>query len=289
MARSESESGTVMEFLAPGYGYTLEYQARLLDRQTPFQRLEVLQTRLFGNVLRLDGALQCSERDEFFYHEPLVHMAAFSHAAPRSVLIIGGGDGGAAEEVLKHPTVEEVVLAEVDGEVIEAASVHLHSVHRGLLDGADNRLSIEIVDGSAYLASCGRRFDLLILDLTDPGEISGSLYSIDFYRQCLQHLTSQGVMTLHVASPWAQAGRVRRTFANLAAAGFRAAPYLTSIPMSGGSWVMGLCRPMSADDPPPYQRQLSGIPLAYYSPAMHNAMLVQPPYLSSLLSNASSD
>ena len=105
------------EWLTADFGYGV--QARLLHReQTPFQLLEVWESPSFGRMLRLDGALQCSENDEYFYHEPMVHLAALAHERPRRALVFGGGDGGSAEELLKHPDLTAVTLVEVDQQVV---------------------------------------------------------------------------------------------------------------------------------------------------------------------------
>jgi spermidine synthase len=286
LAGPSESGGTLTEALTDGFGYTLRFRKCLLDRRTRFQHLQIFDTEEFGHVLRLDGALQCSERDEFFYHEPLVHMAAFSHPWPTRALVIGGGDGGSAEELLKHASIAEVVLVEIDDQVIQAARQFLASVNGGLFDAPSARFAYVNADGGAYLhahtADDSGRFDLIVLDLTDAGGASAPLYQRGFYRQCLARLRKGGVMTLHIASPWAHPQRVRATIGELVAAGWRVDPFMTSVPMSGGSWLMGLCRPADVVPvglPPMHRRALTGQPLKFYSPEMHRAMLTLPPYV----------
>src|SRR5689334_1273527 len=120
-------------------------------RQTPFQLLEVYETRELGRIFRLDGSNMTSERDEFFYHENLVHPAAMAHPAPRRALVIGGGDGGSSEELLKHRTIERVHMAELDPDVVEVSRKQFRAVHRGAFD--DARLKVTIGDGLAYLGA----------------------------------------------------------------------------------------------------------------------------------------
>src|SRR5690606_20753644 len=103
-----------------------------------------------GRTLRLDGSFMTSEAEEFFYHEAMAHPAAIAHPEPRSVLVIGGGDGGLAEELLKHPSVAELTLVELDGQVIEASRAWLQDVHRGALD--DPRVKVRLEDGAAFIA-----------------------------------------------------------------------------------------------------------------------------------------
>lgn len=283
---ADGPAGVVHEALSPGFGYTLGYRRKLLDKRSRFQHIEVFETEEFGNVLRLDGALQCSEKDEFLYHEALVHMAAFSHPHPVRALVIGGGDGGAAEELLKHPTIVEVVLVEIDKEVVGAASRYLHSVNGGLFDSPDARFRYVDGDGHAYLRQQEEPFDLIVLDLTDAGGPSLPLYGRDFYALCRQRLRSGGLMSLHLASPWAHERRLHRILAELEAARWEVRPFMTSILMSGGIWLMGLCVPEGGPLKgvlPVYRRELAGPALRYYSPEIHDAMRILPPYIRDML------
>ena len=141
----------------------------------------------FGKLFRLDGHFMTSEKDEFFYHENLVHMAAITHPAPERALIVGGGDGGSAEELLKHPSMKSVTLAEIDLAVVDIARKYLGSVHRGRLD--DPRLDAAHRGRLRVRAQRRpRRFDLIVLDLTDPGGPSMPLYTPEFYRACAARL-----------------------------------------------------------------------------------------------------
>src|SRR5512134_3678186 len=134
-------SEKIFERLNEGSG--VYFEGTLVERRrTPFQLLEVYDTPELGRIFRLDGSNMTSERDEFFYHENLVHPAAIAHDAPRSALVIGGGDGGSIEELLKHPSIARVVMAELDPEVLRIARTHFASVHRGRLD--DPRVEIRI-------------------------------------------------------------------------------------------------------------------------------------------------
>ena len=127
------------------------FEGTLVERRrTPFQLLEVYDTPELGRIFRLDGFNMTSERDEFFYHENLVHPAAIAHPGPRRALVIGGGDGGSSEELLKHATIEGVHMAELDPEVIEVAKAQFASIHRGAFD--DPRLKVTVGDVAYGLA-----------------------------------------------------------------------------------------------------------------------------------------
>jgi len=152
-------SDALIEELTADWGFHIRSAQQLEKFASAFQAVEVHDTVPFGKLFRLDGHFMTSEKDEFFYHENLVHPAALTHSRPVRALIVGGGDGGSAEELLKHPTIESVTLAEIDGAVVDISRKYFYAVHHGALD--DPRLTLEIVDGFEYVRSCSGRFDLI--------------------------------------------------------------------------------------------------------------------------------
>ena len=227
------------EFMTDDWGFFVR-SARQYERfNSPYQTVEVHDTVPFGKLFRLDGHFMTSERDEFFYHENLVHPAAVTHPQPERVLIVGGGDGGSAEELLKHPSVKSVTLAEIDLAVVDISRKYLTAVHRGALD--DPRLTLKIGDGFAHVRESAEQYDLIVLDLTDAGGPSLKLYTPEFYRACAARLAPMGALTLHIASPVAHPDRIRATIASLRSAFPVVAPYLTSVPLYGGLWMMACC------------------------------------------------
>ena len=202
-------------------------------------------------------------------------------------LIVGGGDGGSAEEILKHPSIKSVTLAEIDLAVVDISRKYLQQVHRGALD--DPRLTLLIEDGFAFVRNSTELYDLIVLDLTDPGGPSKPLYTPDFYRACAARLTPMGALTLHIASPVAHPARVRSTLANLRSAFAVVAPYLTSVPLYGGLWMMACCSPML--DPRnmkalEVERRIAqrGIgDLQYYNGDTHRAAFALPNFVRTLV------
>ncbi len=276
---------TITETVAPGFAYSLTPTAMLVDFQSAYQHVQVIATEAFGRVLVLDGSFQCSEADEAAYHEPLVHGAMLACASPRRVLIVGGGDGGAAEEVLKHPEVQSVLHVELDGDVIHVCRRHLAAVHGGVLDGADPRYRLLVQDGFTFLEHCSEAFDVIVLDLTDPGGPSSRLYSEPFVQSCADHLAPHGALSLHVGSAWGQAERIgsiatllRRTFTSVQ-------PMLVNVPLSGGPWLMAVCGQGPAGWPASRSVQqrlhaLWGAPLTVVTAITLPAMRALPPRLS---------
>ena len=268
-----------------GFHYTT---SRLVhSRQSEWQLLEILDTPEFGRVLRVDGVTMTSERDEFYYHENLVHVPAVAHREPQNVLIIGGGDGGALEEILKHACVRHVSLVELDAAVIELSSRYLRSIHRGAF--RDPRLTLHFADGRQWLARCEHEFDLILLDLTDPIGPSQALYTAEFYQLCRSRLAKGGILALHVESPVARPHTFARIVATLRSTFEKVRPYLVYVP-TYGTWFAMATASASVD---PIADSVEGMTsrlsersladLRYYNPATHFAAFALPNFILDIL------
>jgi spermidine synthase len=264
------------------------FEGTLVERRrTAFQLLEVYDTAELGRIFRLDGFNMTSERDEFFYHENLVHPAAIAHPDPRQALVIGGGDGGSTEEILKHATIRRVHMAELDPDVIEVAKAHFSKVHRGAFD--DPRLEVTVGDGLAYLRATDARYDLVVMDLTDPVGPSIELYSPATFALARRVMAEGGALTLHMGSPFSHPGRVRKTFANLRQVFRVVAPYFVHIPLYGSIWGFAVASdsldprllPSAEADRRVASRGVSE--LQYYNGEVHRAMFALPNYVRALL------
>jgi len=231
--------GILTEHLTDDWGLFVRSSAKLEAFRSAYQDVEVHDSATFGKLFRLDGHFMTSEKDEFFYHENLVHVAALAHPAPERALVVGGGDGGSAEELLKHPSMKDVTIAEIDGAVVEISRRYFQKVHHGALD--DPRVTVKIEDGFRFVEHSREQYDVIVLDLTDPGGPSTALYTAQFYNACARRLTPSGAMTMHVASPVAHGTRIRETLAELRRAFPLVTPYLTSVPLYGGLWMMACC------------------------------------------------
>jgi spermidine synthase len=273
-----------------GYGYTAT--EKLAEIQSPFQRVEVYDTQQFGKLFRLDGRLMTSEGDEFFYHECMTHPAALAHPNPESILVIGGGDGGSSEELLKHPGVKRIVMAELDPVVVEISKKWLGSIHKNAFD--DPRLEVKIGDGFEYVKSTPERFDMIVLDLTDPDTPAFHLYSDEFFRMCQRILKPGGMLTLHLGSPVYQPDTVRKNAANLRKVFRHVAPMSLFIPLYGSLWCLAVASD-SIDPRSPSVDTLSqrmsdrGIEdLRYYYPGLHQALFTLPLFVQELTQPPSS-
>jgi spermidine synthase len=281
------EAGIRLESLSADTVYGFRFARRLLWRSTPFQQLELLESAQLGRTLLLDGHFMTSERDEFFYHEALVHPAAIAHPSPRRVLLAGGGDGGAAEELLKHPSVERVVLVDLDPAVVEVARRHLHAIHRGSLD--DRRVTVHCADAAAFVGETAEQFDLVLLDLTDPETPAGPLYTAAFFERLRRVLAPGGAVVLHLGAPFFEPEQVRalalalqRCYANVSCYGLH-------IPLYGAYWAFAVASDRL--EPPTLpaaevQARLDarGIrDLRYYNAPVHGALFALPTFYRELV------
>lgn len=197
-------------------------EIRLLQRvggieakPTDFQSMEFAKSAAYGDILLLDSTIQSAEADEYLYHEALVQPAMITHPDPRRVLVIGGGEGATQREVLKHPSVDSVVVVDIDAELVEFCKEKLPSWHQGTF--SDPRLTLLHTDGRAYLEQNTALFDVIILDITDA-LVDGpaiALYTKQFYTLCQQRLNQNGVLAVQgfALSPthWAEHATIRRT------------------------------------------------------------------------------
>ena len=270
----------------PDINLLLRVSRPIYAGNTGYQDVEVFENETLGRVLALDGVVQITERDEFVYHEMLVHAPMFAHGEARRVLIVGGGDGGALEETLKHP-VEGVVVVEIDRAVIDLCREHLPSVCGDAFD--DGRLDLVIGDGATFVAETDRRFDVILVDSTEPVGPGDVLFDTPFYADCRRRLAPGGILVTQNSVPFLQASvardavkRLRRLFGDVAL-------YLAPVPSFIGGH-MAFC--WAAEDAEARRTPLetlarrhagSGIGTRYYTPEVHQAAFVLPPYIGELI------
>ncbi len=179
---------------------------RLFKGKSPFQTVEVVQTAGHGKLLLIDGMTMVSERDEFVYHEMIAHPALFLHPKPRRVLVIGGGDGGSVREVLKHRSVERCVLVEIDGLVVSASRKYIPQTAGAL---SDKRAEVLIDDGVKFVAETKEKFDVVIVDSTEPFGPAKELFGPSFYKNVKRILTEDGIVASQAGSPFYEISTIK--------------------------------------------------------------------------------
>lgn len=254
---------------------------RIHEERTPYQRLEIYQSPLFGRMLVLDGAVQTTEGDEFMYHEMLAHPALVTHPSPRHVLIIGGGDGGLLEEVLKHP-VERATMVEIDEAVMRASRRYLPKIAGGAFE--DPRATVVVGDGIAYVRETGDRFDVVLVDSTDPEGPAIGLFAEDFYADVARRLRPAGILAVQSGSAVYQRQLIRTVRRNLRASFPIVRTWLSTVvtyPAAVWSFTMGsLSRDPLLVSTGEITERVAGVSLQCYTPARHPAAFDLPPYFA---------
>jgi spermidine synthase len=277
----------LMEPLNDSTGFYIRASRQLGEWKTRFQKMQIYDTPHYGKLFRLDGFNMTSEKDEFVYHENLVHPALTAHAAPKKVLIIGGGDGGSSEEALKHPSVDSVTMVEIDADVIEVAKDHFRAVHNGVFNNPKLRVLIE--DGMKFVRDTHERFDLIALDLNDPIGPAEALYSPEFFQQLRQALAPGGALTLHIGSPVARPERVAELAQRLNGVFRIVRVYTMYIPLYGSQWAMAVCsdkldpKAFTADEIDRRIEQRKLQVLRFYNGETHEGVFALPNFVRELV------
>ncbi|MDR1620809.1 MAG: polyamine aminopropyltransferase [Synergistaceae bacterium] len=260
-----------------GMRLSLRVVQTLYQKKTAYQDLLIVDTAEYGRALVLDGAIQLTERDEFCYSEMMAHVPLCSHPDPKRVLIVGGGDGAILREVLRHPNVELCTLIDIDREVIEASKKYLPSVSCEL---ENVRADVRCMDALTYLETTGDRFDVAIVDSTDPVEFAAGLFQAPFYADIKRILNPGGVLTELTESPFADTELMRQAICEMRKVFPIVRMYWGAVPTyPTGMWTYGAAS--LAPDPSSPLREIQGT--RYYTGEIHKAAFVLPPFLEAMI------
>ena len=225
------------ETLHPEFTQGLSMDKVLYHDKSDLQDLIIFENSRFGRVMCLDGVVQTTEGDEFVYHEMLAHVPILAHGKAKSVLIIGGGDGGMAREALKHQGVQ-VTMVEIDGAVVDFCKQHLPNHSAGAFDNP--RLNLVITDGAKYVKETDDRFDVIIVDSTDPIGPGAVLFTAEFYADCKRCLTDGGVVVTQNGVPFVQPEEVTNSYRRLGESFTDVHFYRAAVPTyQGGDMTFG--------------------------------------------------
>ncbi len=252
---------------------------KLFSGQSDFQKVEVVETKAHGKLLLNDGCTMVSERDEFIYHEMIVHVPMFAHPNPKRVLIIGGGDGGTAREVLRHPTLEKCVMVEIDKMVVDACKEHIPLTAACL---TDPKLELYIEDGVKYLAETKEKFDVIMIDSTDPVGPAAPLFGPEFYGNVKRALNPGGIVSAQGESPFYEP-EAQASILKIASQLFSITTFyqFTNMTYPGGYWSFMY----ASNDVHPLKNfdakriQASGLKMKYYNSEIHKACFAWPNFM----------
>jgi spermidine synthase len=272
------EDFELREFQTPWSGLFFKAERVLHSGTSAFQKIEVVENRTYGRVLFLDGLVQTTDRDEFFYHEMLAHPALTTHPRPRSLLIVGGGDGGLLHQTLAYP-LERVVLCEIDPEVIRISKAYFPWLRQSL---GDRRVELVLADANTYVLGSGEQFDIILVDSSDPVGPSGVLHQQQFFERLKKILKPQGIVASQAGSLLLHLDSLGRRHAFLSRMFKIVRFYLGPAPTyPGGTW----CYNYLSDRSDPLRIRRQPPPgLRYYNREIHEAAFSLPNLLKEKLS-----
>lgn len=260
--------------------YSCKITKTLHTEDTDFQKLDMIDTLQWGRMLVLDGMVMTTIKDEFVYHEMITHVALNTHPAPKKVMVIGGGDGGAIREIIKHPTVEKATLVEIDGRVIELSKQYLPEIACAL---EDPKVEVLVEDGIKHIKERTDYYDVILVDSTEPVGPAVGLFTEDFYQSVSNALKSDGIMVAQSESPFVNANLITDMHNRISNIFPITRLYLASIPTyPSGLWsfTMGSKKydPLDFNDDTelPYATR-------YYTPKLHKAAFQLPKFVGDLV------
>jgi spermidine synthase len=262
-------------------------KAVLYDEKSEFQHIQLVDTHEYGKMLLLDGIVQTTEKDEFFYHEMMVHIPMLSHPNPKQVLIIGGGDGGVLREVLRHPQVEKAAMVEIDPNVVDFSKKYLPSISNGAFK--DKRTELVFADGADYVEKTDNLYDVVVVDSPDPIGPAQVLFSKKFYFQIHRILKPNGIIVRQTGSLQLQADEQKQAYKVLKNIFTYVAFYVYSVPTYiGGLFSSVFCseninpKNIRFDE---IQTKVNDISLetTYYNPGIHIGAFHLPEFLKNRL------
>ncbi|MGI9451823.1 MAG: polyamine aminopropyltransferase [Geminicoccaceae bacterium] len=277
----------IEETLHDDFRFKMKVDRVLFEGRSENQHVAVVENGTFGRTLYLDGVLQTSERDEFIYHEMLTHVPILSHGDVRDILIIGGGDGGMLEEALKHRSIKTVTMVEIDPSIVAMCREHLPSISGNAFD--DPRLDLVFADGVDFVHNTKKRFDIAIIDSTDPIGPGEVLFTEAFYQGGKRVLKEGGILVTQNGVPFVQGDELAQSIMHLRGLFNDASCYMATVPgYVGGPMAFG----WGTDNPDHRRVKLNvlerrfaeaEIETSYYTPDVHQAAFALPGYVLNLL------
>ena len=280
----DKQTGLYHEITPGGYGISIKAGKVLFSEQSDFQKVEIFETdSKLGRVLTLDDLMMTTEGDEWHYHEMIVHVPMMHHPNPKTVLVIGGGDGGTVREVLKHDTVEKVVLCEIDGMVIDACKKYLPTIACEL----DNpKCEILVEDAIEYIKDKENMFDIILIDSTDPMGPGEGLFTDEFYTNVKRSLKKGGIVAAQSESPFTNQEEIKKMYTQLRRVFPIVSTFTSNIPTyPGGYWAWAFCS--ETVEPLSYWDEKRGTEITksckIYNKEYHEARFALPNYLKKLV------
>ena len=259
------------------YGQCIKVKAKLFEKQTRFQKIEIFETCEMGRLLMLDGIIQLTSFDEFAYQEMMAHLPYYAHGTPENVLVIGGGDGGVLRELARHKEIKTLDICEIDAEVIRVCREFLPETACGY---DDPRVNIHVADGSVFIKDKPGYYDVIVVDSTDPGGPGEPLFGEAFYADLKKALRPGGVIATQAESPYLLPALVNR-LGKAARANFKSVCYASIMVPTYPTGMIGCCVAGDTDVTVPKREVAPELAekLRYYNSKIHSAAFANPNFM----------
>lgn len=265
--------------------FSMKVKKHLYSEKSPFQKIDIIDTYEFGRVLVIDNWTMITEKDEFIYHEMITHVSMATNKDIKNVLVIGAGDGGTVRELSRYNTIEKIDMVEIDEAVVKASMEFLPFTANKL---KDERVNLYFEDGIKFVKGKENLYDLIIVDSTDPIGPGEGLFTMDFYNDCFNALTSKGILINQCESPYYpnNAKEMKRSFSKLKSLFNICEAYQYHMPTyASGHWMFCFAskelhpiKDLNED----YWNSL-GLKTKYYNTNLHKGSFMLPNYVKEIL------
>lgn len=275
------------EYHIPQVGFSIKVKRHLYSEQSPFQQVDVMESDEFGKFLTLDGLMMVTEKDEFIYHDMIVHVAMATNPNVKRVLVIGGGDGGTVRELTRYSNIEKIDMVEIDELVVKASREFL-PITASKLD--DPRVSLYFEDGIKFVEGKVDEYDLILVDSTDPIGPGEGLFTTEFYKNCFSALSEDGILVNQNESPYYQEDacemiRANKKINNIFPISMIYQFHMPTYP--SGHWLFGFAskkyHPIKDLDAARWNAL--GIKTKYYNTDLHVGCFALPTYVKDMIEN----
>ncbi len=265
--------------------FSIRVKHQLYSGESDFQRIDVFDSEEFGLFMTLDGLMMVTEKDEFIYHDMIIHVPMAANLDIKNVLVIGAGDGGSVRELTKYSSIERIDMVEIDKKVVDVCREYLPSLTCSL---GDKRVNIHYADGLRFARSKAGVYDLIIVDSTDPIGPGEGLFTKEFYGNCYNALTENGILVNQHESPYyaEYSNNMKRAHQRIQEFFPICRVYQAHIPTyPSGHWLFGFASKridpildLDAD-----RWNALGIKTRYYNTELHKAAFALPTYVNDML------
>ncbi len=253
---------------------------KLYGKRSKFQMVEVYKTKKHGNLMALDGCFMLTEKEEFVYHEMIAHIPLFSHPNPQNVLVIGGGDGGTVREVLKHKTVKKIDFVEIDEDVYKVSLKYFKTLTDPVKD--NKKVNFLFGDGIKFVTETSNKYDVILIDSTDPSNISGGLFGTEFFKNIYRILNKNGIMVSQSEDPFFDGHIIKNVHSRLKKIFKHVRLYLAFIPTyPSGCWSFIFASKRLTPDVI-RNKFLNKFKTKYYNSELHKAAFILPEFVKGL-------